>query len=294
MKNLAATLTLACATAGLLAGCDVEPGSALEYDTVARIDLGAMKASPWGKEMLGSSAIDVDIDGSDACADLVNAAETVTVGTGQGRVEVYVQGPIDADAADDCLAVIEKDLADDPVEKGETPKSIRGESIGKKTFAFVVGSEPLPAPSKARLKDLTDADPSPHGEPMWFVARPAGKSDIQYAEAWMSPKKGLDGHLSIEFADEAKAAKIGAEATMALTMLKMSDEAGDFAKAIDLDLSGATMSADVHASTKTMKAVLKNSGKPHEKPSPEEIEAMHKRARKDGHSISFSIGTSEK
>ncbi len=295
MTKSSVALALALGTTGALSGCDVEPDSALAYDTVARVELDALQASSWGKEMLGTGNIDVDVDGSDACGTFVKSAKTLTVGTGSDRIEVYVEGKLDADAAEDCADTLEKELSAKKPDDGEKPQVLRAELVADGVFAFVVGPAPLPRPSRARLKDLLDADPSPDGKPMWFTTRPGSKSkELQYAEGWMDPAKGLDAHVSVEFTGEALAAKSGAEATMFLTMLRMSDEMSDVAKSIELKTSGNTITAEVHATEKTMKKLVAQSSgdhKPHAKI--REHRGKHSKNGKQESGISFSFSTDE-
>lgn len=292
MTKSSVALALALGTTGALSGCDVEPDSALAYDTVARVELDALQASAWGKEILGTGNVNVNVEGSDACGTFVKSAKTVTVGTGSERIEVYVEGKLDADAADDCADALEKELTAKKPTGGEKPKVLRAELIADGVFAFVVGPAPLPRPSRARLKDLIDADPSPDGKPIWFTTRPGSNSkQLQYAEGWMDPAKGLDAHVSVEFTAEALAAKSGAEATMFLTMLRMSDEMSDVAKSINIKTSGNTITADVHATAKTMKKLVAQTSGDH-KPSAE-IREHHGKQTKGKSGVSFSFGTDE-
>lgn len=290
MTKSSAALALALGTAGVLCGCDVEPDSALAYDTVARVELDALQASAWGKEMLGTGNVNVNIEGSDACGTFVKSAKTLTVGTGSDRIEVYVEGKLDPDAADDCAEALEKELTAKKPKDGDKPKALRAELVADGVFAFVVGPAPLPRPSRARLKDLLDADPSPDGKPIWFTTRPGSKSkELQYAEGWLDPAKGLHAHVSVEFTGEALAAKSGAEATMFLTMLRMSDEMSEVAKSIDLKTSGNTITADVHATTKTMKKLVAQSSSDHNASA--EIREHHRKHGKDKSGVSFSFST---
>lgn len=293
MTKSAVALALAVGTSAALLGCDVEPDSALAYDTVARIELAALQASPWGKEILGTGNVNVNIEGSDACGTFVKSAKALTVGTGSDRIEVYVEGKIDADAAEDCAEALEDELTAKKPTDGKKPQVLRAEMVTSGVFAFVVGPAPLPRPSRARLKDLMDADPSPDGKPIWFTTRPGGKSkELQYAEGWMDPGKGLDAHVSVEFTAEALAAKSGAEATMFLTMLRMSDEMSDVAKSIELKTAGNTISADVHATAKTMKKLVAQADSDH-KPNAKIRERHRKQAEGKKSGISFSFGTEE-
>lgn len=290
----AAAIVLASVTAGLLVGCDAEPGSAFEYDTVARVDLDALRSSSWGKDMFEGDSVQISVDGSQDCEALVANTDTVTLGTGADRVEIYVEGTFSAKAVGACVDALEADFAKKKTEKGETPHALKSKMLGNGMFAIVVGPGPLPTPSRDRLDDLLDADPSPADEPIWFTARPdSATEELRYVEGWLNPAKGLDAHVGIEFADETVAAKTGAEATMFLTAMKFSDETSALARTVELDTSGNTINADVHASADTMKAFLQASSK-RSKPDGAEIEAELKRAKKrsKGKSgVSFSFGS---
>ena len=289
MTKSTVTLVLALGTTGVLCGCDVEPDSALAYDTVARVEIGALRASPWGKEMLATGSI--DIEGTDACATFVKSANTVTIGTGNQRLEVYIEGEIDIDTADDCAETLEKEITAKKPDDGE-PRVVRAELVSDGLFAFVVGPAPLPSPSKARLEDLVDADPSPDDKPVWFTTRPDSQSkQVQHVEGWMDPAKGLDARIRVEFSDVALAAKSGAEATMFLTMLRMSDEMSDVAKGVTLNTSGDTVTADVHETEMTMKRLVAQNRNRH----PSSRKALKKRRKqaKENGGFSISFGAHE-
>ena len=290
----AAAIVLASITAGLLVGCDVEPGSAFEYDTVAHLDLDALRSSPWAKGMFEDGNIQISVDGSHDCEALVDDTDAVTLGTGSDRVEIYLEGSFSSKEVDACIGALEDDFAKKKTEKGEKPHKLKSKALGKGMFAVVIGTGTLPTPSRDRLSDLLDADPSPSDEPIWFTGRPDDSGEkVRYVEGWLNPKKGFDAHVGIEFADEATAAKTGAEATMFLTAMRLSDDTSEMAKAVQLDASGNTLSADVHASSDTMKAFMKASsmkasGKGM---TAEEAKKHAKEHGKGTGSVSFSFGT---
>ena len=285
-----AAIVLASVTAGLLVGCDAEPGSAFEYDTVARVDLDAVRSSAWGKNLLEGDSVQISVDGSHDCEALVADTDAVTLGTGRDRVEIYVEGSFASKAVDDCIDALEADFSKEKPKKGETRHAFKSKTLGQGMFAIVVGPAPLPTPSRDRLDDLLDADPSPADEPIWFTARPdKATEELRYVEGWLDPSKGLDAHVGVEFSDDAVAAKNGAEATMFLTAMRFSDEMSAFANAVDLDTSGNTVSADVHASADTMKALMKSSSKRSKADGMTIEEAKKYRKGKSG--VSFSFGT---
>lgn len=285
----AAAIVLVSVTAGLLVGCDVEPGSAFEYDTVARLDLDALRGSPWAKDMFQHGRVQISVDGSHDCEALVDDIDAVTLGTGNDRVEIYMEGSFSTKAIDACVDAVRDDFSKKKTKRGEKPRSLKSKTLGNGTFAVVIGAGALPTPSRDRLSDLLDADPSPSDQPIWFTARPGDASeDVRYVEGWLDPKKGLDAHVGVEFVDDALAAKTGAEATMFLTAMRLSDETSALAKAVALETSGGTISADVQASSDTMKAFMKASSM---KASGKGMTADEAKKHAKGRgSVSFSFG----
>lgn len=258
------------------------------------MDLDALRGSPWAKDMFEDGNIQISVDGSHDCEALVDDTDAVTLGTGNDRVEIYVEGSFSAKEVDACIDALRDDFAKQKPEKGEKPHTLKSKVLGNGMFAVVIGTGTLPTPSRDRLSDLLDADPSPSDEPIWFTARPGDTSeDVRYVEGWLNPKKGLDAHVGIEFADEALAAKTGAEATMFLTAMRLSDETSAMAKAVALDTSGSTISADVHATSDTMKAFMKASSmKASGKGMTAEEAKKHAKEHGKGKgSVSFSFGT---
>ena len=266
---------LLCSAAAFLAACDVDPASALDYDAVGHIELQALESSSWAKGVLKGGTVRFTAGGkdSDACGRLLKQADAVTFGVGHQRAELYLEGSLDKGDAQTCLDALADDL-----DKGD---EIHSATLRGGVLAVAIGPAPLPAPTAARMRDLLDSDPSPKSDqPIWFVVDRAAKSgDFKYIEGWVDPRKGLDAHVQVDFADESAATKRHAEAALALTAAKMSGELGELAKRVKLSTAGETITADVRAPARVMETLM-TEGK--------------KKGDKDGKakaSFNFSIGS---
>jgi hypothetical protein len=96
------SLLLAGAAAAVLPACDVEPSSAIDYDVVAHVELARLQKAPWIAKAMeggGSAAINLTTDDGKkntlpTCAAVLKTAESLTLGTGNERVELYVEGAL--------------------------------------------------------------------------------------------------------------------------------------------------------------------------------------------------------
>lgn len=267
-------------------GCDGEaPPSASDFRAIAHVDIAAVTSSPWVKDAMGSGSLDLDAD-LGACADMVRAAESVTVGANDDGFEVYVIGKFDASKANACSDFIDKKVAE-AKKKGKSMK-MEPEAVLLDKDLFVVHGGAV-TPTDARLESLLDADPSPKGTSMWVVAQPDAKKSkepVEYIRAWANVSKGFDAHAELQFKEESKATELYGKATLGLTALQLSGEAPELADAVKLGRAGDTLTADVHADTKTMKKLVadKKKGGPRLKAAAELDEGEGE------NSISISIG----
>lgn len=291
--------------AASLTACDVEPTSAIDYDAVAHFDLATLKASPWAKRALAGDSFQLSwsADGkskSKACVELLRHTDALTLGVGHERVEVYASGSLATSGAQACIDEIRDHLATEARAKAKAgkkakgkassrPDAVRGEILGDDLVAIVVGPEPLPAPSRARLGDLLATAPSASGtEPLWLTAHPDGKDgELKYIEGWADPATGLDAHLHLELPDAAKAAELHGQAQLALTALRLSGELGGLGSAIELTQAGDTITADVHATQEQMKSAMKAS----KVSARADTEPGSEPETKRGTSFSFSFGS---
>jgi hypothetical protein len=245
-------------TAAILAGgCDAED-TPLDYDAVGHIDVRAMRASQWVSAVIGKGAIGPNIEISGdldrACIEVLGQAEAVTVGTGQKKLEVYVQGPRDSKVAQTCIASL-KQLAKDDAAR------LEARWIADDVLAIGAGPDTLPNTSGARLESLRAFEPSATGgKTAWWVARNvAGKAGIEYVEGWADVGKGFDAHVSVQFDSEAAASKTHGELSLGLTALRLSGEMSELISAVALEAGGDTVTADVHATETQMRKLVARS-----------------------------------
>lgn len=244
------------------AGCDAEApggGGPIDYRAVGHVDIDAVKTAPWMKGALKDGKLEVHGE-LGACEDVVQKAKTVTFGAKEDAFEVYIGGSFGADEANACADFIDAKVA---AEAGRLDGKPKPEATLLAEGVFVVFGGGL-TPSRDRLEDLMDADPS-SGQPMWVTANMTGKGKpVERFEAWADPTKGMKAHAEVVFADEAKASEIYGQAVLGLTAMRMSDEVGELASAVDLDSSGKSMTAEVSLSTAQMKTLVAKSQARHE------------------------------
>ena len=254
------SLLFAGASAALLAGCDVEPGSAMDYDLVAHVDLHRLQKASWVKKAMegGSTEIKLHPDGkntTETCTALLEEADALTMGTGNDRVEIYVEGKFDDARTDKCFDELKAQFAGGKAktESGKAQK-VRTVELGDALVGVAIGPDPLPVPSKARLQDLLDAEPSQSGnEALWFTVQNGPKNEnVKYAEGWANTDKGFAAHVQLELKDAATATELHAQAQAILFALKVSSDTADLVKGIKLKASGDTITADVSATEKLM------------------------------------------
>jgi hypothetical protein len=262
------SLLLVGAAAAVLPACDVEPSSAIDYDVVAHVELARLQKAPWIAKAMeggGSAAINLTTDDGKkstlpTCAEVLKTAESLTLGTGNERVELYVEGALSKKDTQKCFDELKASFADGKSKtKSGKKETVRTAVLGDSLVAVTIGAAPLPAPTRARLKDLLDAEPSNSGkEAAWFTMHKGTDSgDVKYAEGWANADKGLDAHVQFEMKDEAKAAEVQGEVSATLLALKLSGEMADLAKAVKIASSGDTITADVKASDKQMQKMVK-------------------------------------
>jgi len=267
-------------------GCDGEaPPDASDFRAIGHIDISTVTASPWVKDAMGSGSLDLDAD-LGACAAMVRAAESVTVGANDDGFEVYVEGKFDTSKADACSDFIDGKVAE-AKKKGKSMK-MEPEAVLLDKDLFVIHGGAV-TPTDARLESLLAADPSPSGTSMWVIAQPdvkKSKQPVQYLRAWANLSKGFDAHAEVQFKDESKATELYGKATLGLAALQLSGEAPELTDGVKIDRAGDTLSADFHADTKTMKKLVadKKKGGPR-------LKANAELDKEEGeNSISISIG----
>lgn len=264
-------------------GCDNAPKQARHYDTVARIDLQAVRASDWAKALLKDGKMPKLVEG---CRDLLLRADAVTVGMGKGTTELYVEGATSASAMTTCVAHLTKEQAS--TNEDGTKHAVKHEALADDLHAIVVGPEPLPTTTRARHQALLDADPGLGQRGIWLTARNAGKtSALSDIEMGLSTKDGLDGHVGLKFVEGTDAAAFAAQATVFLTAMRFSEETADVAKAVDLGVKGKTISIKVHATEAMVEAAIEAAGKDRPKASLRD-EEIRKRME-EGHDFGFSF-----
>lgn len=279
-----------------LSACDADmPGASdADYRAVGHLDLAAVKRTSWLKDALGDDAL--ELPGLDACGDVLRQAKAITFGAGEDAFEVYVRGPIDAAAANACGDQIDAEMSTKARGSASEPTP---EATMLADDLFVVFAGDL-TPSRSRLRSLLSVDPSPKGDqPIWMVATADGKDDpVSHVQAWADPSKGLDAHVEVQFDDAAKASEVYGQAMLGLAALRLSDEAGALASAVDLDSSGDTVTAELHATPTQLEALMKAStGKT--KGKGKSGASIHAGAHAgptpdgDGHSFRIQIGASE-
>lgn len=239
--------------AGSLTGCDAEgpEAAALDYRAVGHVSLSTLMAAPWVADAMKDGQVKIDAK-LGPCADLLRATDAITFGADEDAFEAYVEGSFDAATANACSDHIDATIASRaPRPDSKRPKP---ETTLLADGVFVVFGGDL-TPSGDRLAGLQTADPS-GGQPMWITADMTGKGKpVDRVQAWANPAKGLKAHAEVVFAEEAKAAEVYGKATLGLAAMSLSDEVGELASAVDLDSSGATMTAEVSLSPAQMKTL---------------------------------------
>ncbi|MEX1362933.1 MAG: hypothetical protein AB1Z98_07395 [Nannocystaceae bacterium] len=243
--------------AGSLAGCDAEaPGGAVDYRAIGHADLTSLTSAPWLASSLKDGNLAIAGDDLGDCADVLQAARTVTFGASDDAFEVYVEGTFDAAAANACSDYLDAKVATGKARGDGHPKP---EAVLLAEGVFVVFGGDL-TPSRDRLESLLSNDPS-KGQPLWITANTRGKDPkatrpVERVVAWANPSKGLRAHAEVVFADEAKATELYGKATLGLVAMSMSDEVGELASAVDLDSSGKTITAEIALSSTQMKGLV--------------------------------------
>ncbi len=277
---LAAPLALALSAT---VGCDSEaPTSATDYRAIAHVDLDAAGSAPWVKKAIGTDSLDIGGD-LGPCADIVDAATSVTVGHKEGEFEVYVTGKLEADKADACADHIEKMAKKSSKHRsGDEPEAV---ILDDDLFAIYHGT----TPSRARFETLLAADPSPSGKPMWVVAQPDAKTTkapFSYVQAWADTAKGFNAHVDVQLKDETTATELYGKAMLGLAAVQMSGEADELVKGLKLSNRGDTLTADMHVSPKDMTSIIsKGQAKAKARVEPHDGEG------KGESSVTISIGT---
>jgi hypothetical protein len=285
-----APLALAALTCAL-GGCDSEPGSTLDYEAVAHVEIQDLAKAPWIASALKAKPTG-DAAEFAVCQDALLSAESLTVGTGNHAFELYLQGSLDRTAIDGCVDALEEAKRKAPAAK--TKMQTRTKWLAADLFAISGAEGTAPTPSAARLESLLASDPTPAATPSsaWLVARDdEGKESIAHVEAWADVAKGLDAHVDVEFDSTAEATKIYGQAMLGMTAMRASGEAKELLDAVKLSSGGDTLTLDVHATAKQLATV---GAKISANASTTEGDAAPTRKPSDsGHSFQISIGTSD-
>src|SRR5690606_29403699 len=143
---------------------------------------------PWVKKVFEGGSTKIELNGKSStptCTALLKDARAVTLGTGNDRVEIYVEGTVDRKRVDACFGELKAEVEG---KKAKTDngkaKKVRTAVLGDALVGVAIGPEPLATPDKSRMKDLLDAEPSQSGnEAFWFTVQNGPKQgDVKYAE----------------------------------------------------------------------------------------------------------------
>lgn len=268
----------------LVAGCDGEaPASTADYRAAAHIDLDRTMSAPWVRKAMGSDTLDLGGE-LGPCSDVLEAADSITLGSADDDFEIYVAGKIDVDQANACA-----DFFDEHAKKsgGDEPEAVM---VDAQLFAVFRGR----APSRANFEALLAADPSPSNSPMWVVAAPQrknSKTPVSAVRGWASAAKGFDAHVDVQLGDETTATELYGKAMLGLAALQMSGEADELTKGLAVKNNGDTLTADLKLSGKDLDAIIgKGAAKVRARVEADDSKKDKSAERKHG-SVSISFGS---
>ena len=217
-----------------------------DYSAAGHIEIASVLATPWVKQAMATHDMELGAE-LDDCARVFEAAEAVTFGMKDEAFELYISGQLDIDAASACGDKIDGD-ADEP-----------SAAVVLDADLFVIYRGEL-EPSRARLNALLTLDPTPNkDQPIWLTGSAlsfADKTPVEGVQIWANPAQGLEAHVQVDFQDAQTATELFGQATLGLTALRMSNDVGELASAVDLKSSGQTMTADIHVTQAQIESVL--------------------------------------